>query len=61
MGQARFDLKPDGTTETDLSLSRECRDRGLGAEALRLDCEMLGASGKGPRVVAGIKSENVAH
>lgn len=48
------------TAGTDISIAREHRARGLGTEALWLACEMLGASGKAARIVARIKSENVA-
>lgn len=58
LGQVRFDRQPDGSAETDISIARDYRGRGMGTQALGLACESFRESGKARRIVAFIKPEN---
>jgi len=60
VGQVRFDLQADGTAETDVSIAREHRARGVGSEALQLACAALADLGRAQRIVAKIRSGNTA-
>ena len=60
VGQVRFDLQPDGRADIDLSIAKAHRQRGCGAQALRLACERAQEAARPSRWVARIKPENHA-
>lgn len=60
IGQVRFDLQSNRTAETDVSVAREHRARGMGSEVLRLACNALADLGNAEWIIAKIKSENAA-
>lgn len=58
-GQVRFDIRDDGSAEVHISIERDQRGRGLGAEALRLACTRFFTAADVQQIVAHIKPENV--
>lgn len=60
VGQVRFDIQPNGTAEVDISIAREQRERGYGAEALQLACARLFRTASVKRIISHIKPENMA-
>ncbi len=60
VGQVRFDRLPDGSVETDISIARDFRGRGIGSRMLHLACEALSKTGGIRKVVAYIRPENKA-
>lgn len=60
VGQVRFDIQPDGSAETSISISKECRNRGYGTEALRLACHAFYQAVQVTRIVAYCKPQNLA-
>lgn len=59
VGQVRFEVR-GRHAETDVSIAREHRGRGYGAEALRLACSALLREGVADVITAHIRPENVA-
>lgn len=60
IGQVRFDIQTDRCADVDISIARDQRGRGYGAEALRLACTRLFDATSVKRVVARVKGENAA-
>lgn len=60
VGQIRFDARPDGEWEVDVSLAKSMRGRGLGSDLIESGLRELAVRGGRTRVHALVKPENVA-
>jgi UDP-2,4-diacetamido-2,4,6-trideoxy-beta-L-altropyranose hydrolase len=60
IGQIRFDFRPDGSCEVDVSIAPSMRGLGLASTVIRLGVQELRKEQSGGRVHALIKSTNVA-
>ena len=60
VGQIRFNSRADGDCDTDVSLAREWRRRGLAAPLIRQGAESATNAGRCARLHAFVKPENVA-
>lgn len=60
VGQVRFDVRPDGDWEVDISIAREKRGYGLGAELIGLGAQELEKEYTQARMHAFVKKENAA-
>lgn len=60
IGQVRFDLNNDGSTEISISVTGEHRSAGYGSKLIRTATEWMLGSHRAKQVVAAIKEDNVA-
>jgi len=60
IGQVRFEIRPDGSAEVDVSVVRDQRERGYGTRALQIACAHLFDMTPVRRVVGRVKSDNRA-
>ena len=59
-GQIRFDLRPDGECEVDVSVSKSMRGRGLASELIERGVQSAFRERRCTRVHALVKPSNVA-
>ena len=60
VGQVRFDIKPDGSAETDISVAAFYRGRGLGSDMLRAAITEFVKMYRVREIVAQVKEDNEA-
>lgn len=60
IGQARFDINPDGSAEVDISIIVRERNKGYASAALRLACQYVLKKFNIARVIVHIREENKA-
>ena len=60
LGQIRFDSRPDGEWEVDVSVAKSMRQRGMASQIILLGVQVLMKEDSNVRVHAFVKSENVA-
>ena len=59
-GQIRFDARPDGSWETDVSIAKEMRGQGLASRLISLGAERLQTEHHNAKIHAYVKAENSA-
>jgi UDP-2,4-diacetamido-2,4,6-trideoxy-beta-L-altropyranose hydrolase len=57
-GQIRFDARPDGEWEVDISVAKKERGKGLASELVRLGVRAIREEGRGVRIHALVKPAN---
>jgi len=60
VGQVRFEVRPDGSAEVNVSLAKGQRGRGYGRVAIHHACADLIRNVSVSRIVAHVKPENLA-